>query len=278
VQEKQKPRIKNRKKVSFMLELSLLQSSSTILIAIILFILLIVFYIFGFRLRKRMIKSNPEQAIQDLGQINSTLLGLLALLLAFTFSMSNSRYDTRRELIIEEANNIGTVILRTDIYPDSMQQLLKNQLKDYVEARIAFYQSGMDEKKIVETYLNANEISGKIWSNVASYAKIDNITTRTSEMIPALNAMIDITTTRRAAGESTIPDSIMYFLFILCLCSAFLLGYDHKNKFDWIIVIGFALMLSSTVFTIIDMDRPRSGLIDMDKPNQKIIELREMFK
>jgi hypothetical protein len=43
-------------------------------------------------------------------------------------------------------------------------------------------------------------------------------------------------------------------------------------------VIGFAIMLSATVFTIIDMDRPRSGLIDMDKPNQKIIELREMFK
>lgn len=87
--------------------------------------------------------------------------------------------------------------------------------------------------------------------------------------------MIDITTTRRAAGESTIPDSIMYFLFILCLCSAFLLGYDHKNKFDWIVVIGFAIMLSSTVSTIIDMDRPRSGLIDMDKPNEKIIELRK---
>jgi len=261
-----------------MLELSLLQSSSTILIAIILFFLLIVFYLFGFRLRNRKIKSNPEQAIQDLGQINSTLLGLLALLLAFTFSMSNSRYDTRRQLVIEEANNIGTVILRTDIYPDSMRQLLRGQLEEYVEARIAFYQAGMDIEKMVEAYKKGSEISSQIWSTAAAYAKTDNITTRTSELIPALNAMIDITTTRRAAGESTIPDSIMYFLFLLCLCSAFLLGYDHKNDFDWIVVVGFAVMLSATVFTIIDMDRPRSGLIDMDKPNQKIIELREMFK
>jgi hypothetical protein len=261
-----------------MIELSLLQSSPTIVVAIILFILLIVFYLIGFRLRNQIIKSNPEQTIGDLSQINGTLLGLLALLLAFTFSMSNSRYDTRRELVIEEANNIGTVILRTDIYPDSVRQVLRTHLHDYVEARIAFYQAGMDIEKTVEAYVKANEISGKIWSAVAAYAKIDNITTRTSELIPALNAMIDITTTRRAAGESTIPDSIMYFLFLLCLCSAFLLGYDHKNKFDWIVVIGFAIMLSATVFTIIDMDRPRSGLIDMDKPNQKIIELREMFK
>jgi hypothetical protein len=147
-----------------------------------------------------------------------------------------------------------------------------------VEARIAYYQAGMDIKKVIEAYVQGNKISGQIWSTVAAYAKTDDITTRTSQLIPALNAMIDITTTRRAAGESTIPDSIMYFLFLLCLCSSFLLGYDIKNKLDWIVVIGFAVMLSATVFTIIDMDRPRSGLIDMDKPNEKIIELREMFK
>ncbi len=260
-----------------MLKLSVLQTTPTILIAIILFVLLIVFYILGYRLRLRKNKKNHDHS-QDLGAINSTLLGLLALLLAFTFSMSNSRFDTRRSLIIEEANDIGTAILRADIYPDSMRQLLRSQFKEYVEARISFYQAGMDEKKLVETFLKANEVSSRIWTTVAAYAKIDNITTRTSEMIPALNAMIDITTTRRATGEATIPDSIMYFLFILCLCSAFLLGYDHKNRFDWIVVIGFGIMLSATVFTIIDMDRPRSGLINMDKPNEKIIELREMFK
>jgi hypothetical protein len=261
-----------------MLELSPLQSSSTILVAITLFILLIVFYLIGFRIRGQIVKNNPDHTIEDLGQINSTLLGLLALLLAFTFSMSNSRFDTRRQLVIEEANAIGTAVLRTDIYPDSMRQLLRANLREYVEKRIAFYEAGMDVEKVVMEFKKSDEIGKKIWSIAANYARVDDITTRTSELIPALNDMIDITTTRRAAGESTIPDSIMYFLFALCLCSAFLLGYDHKNKFDWIVVIGFALMLSATVFTIIDLDRPRSGLIDMDKPNQKIIELREMFK
>jgi len=259
-------------------KLSLLQSAPTLLVAITLFILLIAFYILGYRLRTRAIKNSAEHSVEDLGAINGTLLGLLALLLAFTFGMSNSRYDTRRQLAIEEANDIGTAILRTDIYPDSMRQLLRTHLKDYVEARIAFYQARMDIEKTIAEYNRGSEIGNKIWSIVAAYAKEDNITTRTSELIPALNAMIDITTTRRAAGEATIPDSIMYFLFTLCLCSSFLLGYDRKNKFDWIVVIGFALMLSATVFTIIDLDRPRSGLIDMDSPNQKIIELREMFK
>jgi hypothetical protein len=260
-----------------MLKLSLLQSVPAILVAIVIFILLITFYILGYQLRLRTLVRNPEQSMDDLGAINGTLLGLLALLLAFSFGMANSRYDTRRQLVIEEANAIGTVILRTDVYPDSVRQLMRTYLREYVADRIAFYKAGLDVEKTVAEYIRAGEISTKIWSVATNYAKVDPVTTRVSEMIPALNVMIDITTTRRAAGESTIPDSIMYFLFILCLCSAFLLGYDRKNKFDWIVVIGFAIMLSATVFTIMDLDRPRSGLINMDGPNQKIIELEELF-
>jgi hypothetical protein len=261
-----------------MINLSLLQSTPTILIAISLFILIIAFYLLGNHLRSRAVRKNPDLANVEMGAINGTLLALLGLLLAFTFSMSNSRFDTRRQLIIEESNNIGTVILRADIYPDSMRQLLRTNLKEYVEHRIAFYQAGMNIKKVVEHYLKADSIGKVMWFIVATYAKEDNITTRTSEMIPALNDMIDITTTRRAAGEATIPDPIMYFLFILCLGSAFLLGYEKPNRIDWIVVIGFGVLLSLTVYAILDLDRPRSGMIDVDTPHQKIVELRDMFK
>lgn len=260
-----------------MLNLSLLQSTPAIAIAATMFVLIILFYISGYRLRTRTLKRSKDSMIEDLGAVNGTLLGLTGLLMAFTFGMSNSRYDTRRALVIEEANAIGTAILRTDLYPDSMRAVLRGYMKEYVEARIAYYQAGGDWEKVVEENRKANVISSKIWSATATFARKDDVTTRTSELIPALNAMIDITTTRRAAGESTIPDSIMYFLFSLCLCSAFLLGYDRKNKFDWIVVIGFALMMSVTLFTIIDLDRPRRGLITMDRANEKIVELRLMF-
>ena len=257
---------------------SYLQLTSSYTVALALFILIISFYLTGHFIVKRTIRKNPDYLNIELGSINGALLALLGLILAFTFSMASSRFDTRRQLVIEEANNIGTVILRTDIYPDSMRTALRTNLKTYVEERIAFYQSGMNVKKTVEHYLNADAAGKKVWKIVADYARIAPETTRTSEMIPALNAMIDITTTRRAAGESNIPDSIMYFLFMLCICSAFLLGYDNKRKIDWVILIGFTIMLTLTVFTIVDLDRPRSGLINMDGPNQKIVELREMFE
>jgi hypothetical protein len=260
-----------------MFKMSLLQLTPSSVIAIIIFFLIVIFFWLGHRTRFNIIQKDPEHAKVDLKAINGMLLGLLGLLLAFTFGMSNSRFNTRRELVIQEANNIGTVILRTDIYPDSVRKLLRSNLKDYLEARIAFYEAGLDIEKIIYYYRQADAIGKKVWSIAAKYAAEDDITTLTSQFIPALSAMIDIATTRRAAGESTIPDSIMYFLFILCCGSSFLLGYDHKEKIDWIIIVGFSIMLSATVFNIIDLDRPRSGLIDMDTPNQKIVELRQLF-
>jgi hypothetical protein len=260
-----------------MVSFSLLQSAPTFLVATIIFILTIGCYLLGHRIRIKAIEKNPDHANTNLGATSGTLLALLGLLLAFTFSMSNSRFDNRRQLVIEEANAIGTAILRTDFYPDSVRKLLRAGLKEYVENRIAFYRAGMNIQKAIDYYTKADKASKKVWSIAVSYTKTDDVTTRTSMLIPALNEMIDITTTRRAAGEATIPDSIMYFLFILCVGSAFLLGYEQAQKMDWIVVIGFATMLSATVFNIIDLDRPRSGLINMDTPNEKIVELLQMF-
>jgi hypothetical protein len=261
-----------------MLNLTLLQSASTVLVSGVVFILIIIFYFFGLTIRKRIDKRHPEFVKAEIGAINGTLLGLLGLLLAFTFSMSSSRYDTRRNIVIEEANDIGTAILRADLYPDSIRQLLRNNFKEYVEARIGHYEAGRDWDKTVYYFLKADSIGKVLWNIVTNDARVNNVFLRTGQMIPALNAMIDVTTSRRAAGESTVPDSIMYFLFILCFCSAFLLGYDNKSgRIDWILVSGLAIMLSITVYNIIDLDRTRSGFINMDVPNQKIVELRGMF-
>jgi hypothetical protein len=235
-------------------------------------------YFGGYRIRELMIARDIQRSHDDLKTINGMLLGLLGLLLAFTFSMSNSRFDDRRHYVVEEANTIGTTVLRTDVYPDSMRSLLRATLKEYVEERIAFYEVGMNRETALDHYQKAEALGLKTWHIAANYARVDDITTRTSELLPSLNAMIDIAASRRAAGEGTIPDSIMYFLFVLCFVSSFLLGYDHHGKPDWIVVVGFAIMLSATVFYIIDLDRPRSGMVNMDSVHQKIVDLRGMFE
>jgi hypothetical protein len=44
----------------------------------------------------------------DIGTLTGAALGLLALLLAFSFSLALSRYETRRSQVLEEANAIGS--------------------------------------------------------------------------------------------------------------------------------------------------------------------------
>lgn len=260
-----------------MLGFTLLQRTSSFTIAIVIFILVLLFYWLGYRIRKRAIERDPDHAKIDVKTINGMLIGLLGLLLAFTFSMANSRFDDRRHYIVEESNIIGTTILRTDMYPDSVRNLLRSALRDYVERRIAYYEAGLDFEKVAAEYQAAQVLSAKVWRIAADYAKKDDITTRTSLLIPSINEMIDITSTRLAASQGTIPDSIMFFLFAISACVAFLLGYDHNGKFDWIIVLGLSVTLSATIFTIVDLDRPRSGLINMDEPHKNIEGLRQMF-
>src|SRR5688572_29581855 len=129
-----------------------LQTASTYLVAIILLVFIMLSFVAGHQLRKGVIKRDPMRSIPEINPINGMLLGLLGLLLAFSFSMSNSRFDDRRHLIVQEANIIGTTILRTDMYPDSMRNILRSALSDYVEARIAHYDARRDFEKAMSEF------------------------------------------------------------------------------------------------------------------------------
>lgn len=248
------------------------------IIAGIFFVLILGFYRFGFWLRHRKIRRFPEKEEEDSGPLTGAMMGLLALLMAFTFGMANSRYDLRRELVISEANAIGTAILRTEVYPDSIRNNLKAMLKEYVETRIGYYKAGLDNRARDSFLQQTNEMGHRIWHSAAQYARKDDVTTRTSQLLPALNEMIDLVTTRKAAGEAHLPPSILYFLFALCFCVSFMMGYDRKARFDWVVSAGFSIMLSITIYIILDLDRPRSGMINLDRPNEKMVELRGLFK
>ena len=243
-----------------------------------LFVLIILAQWVGFRVKRSQIKKNS--AFKDsIGSVEGSLLGLLALLLSFTFSMSASKNETRRQVIIEEANNIGTVILRCDLYPATERQYLRIELQKYVESRIAYYKAGTDTIKIKAALVRSDLDSRKIWNKVSQLSQNSENMLATQQMVPALNAMIDIITTRDAGNNAHIPDSILWLLFLLTIIGSFLIGHSHKeDQINWIIVLGFALVMLMTIYLIIDLDRPRQGVINMDQIQEKMIELRGYFK
>jgi len=258
---------------------STLYQTPTFVIVAILFILMLVFNRVGFVIHKRQIAKNPESASEGLGPVEGSLLGLLALLLSFTFGMSASRYDARKQSIVQEANDIGTAILRADLFPDSIRTILHTDFKDYVNGRIAYYNSGADADSNTIALKNSAKYSDKIWATVVQQSHDKENTLRSQQMIPALNSMIDSVSKVEAARNATVPDSIFWFLFLLIITASLIVGYSsNSKKINHVIVSGFALMTVLTVFLIMDLDRPRRGIINTEASRQNIIALEDMFK
>nr|WP_315202071.1 hypothetical protein [uncultured Flavobacterium sp.] len=259
------------------MEVSTLNQTEAWVIALLLFILMLISSFIGKRTGNyiRNKKHNEEKLTETSG-----LVALLFFLLAFTFGMSGDRYDSRRKIVIEEANDIGTAILRSDLYPDSTRTLFRKDFKEYVETRISYYQVGADVKGILKADSLSQVISSKLWKLTCDLSKDPANLVATQQMIPALNTMIDITTSRLAGEKAKVPKSILIMLFFLALISAFYSGYSEgrKGKIDWLIQIGFCLLVSLVVLFTLDLDRPRRGFVNLDVPNETIIDLRKNFE
>jgi hypothetical protein len=209
----------------------------------------------------------------------AAMFALLGFILAFTYNMSESRFDKRRQHIVEESNNIGTALLRADLYPDSLRTILRQNFYQYILARIEYYKSGRDEDSINTVLNKATSFSGEIWQMVSRYAKDHpEQWVASGQMIPAVNSMIDIVSTRHSAVQSKVPALIILMLFLLCLATSFFSGYSFgKNKPDWLIIFGFVFTISIVIYITFDLDRPRRGIIRSDKIHHFMENLVTMF-
>ena len=214
---------------------------------------------------------------------NNTVYGavfaLLAFLLAFTFGMSGNRYDARRQATIEEANAIGTAILRTGLYPDSDRVVFRNDLKNYLQARIDYITAGTDISKQIKADKQASLYASRLWDHALQFSQKNPSVIISGQMIPALNDMFDDATTNTYNELMRVPDSIVIMLFILMLICAFFIGYisEGKGRFDWYTGTGFCLLSALVLFITLDLDRPRRGLIQLDTSSQSIILLMDQF-
>jgi hypothetical protein len=258
---------------------SLVYDTPLLYVAIIVAVLIVACHflgVFASRYYLRAQADGPNKINGVAANDGLSLLGFVYLLLAFTFSMSLSRYDVRRTLIYEEANCIGTAILRTDLYPDSARAALRKNFKGYVEARIAYYDAHKLGKDAVHHALaQSEEISHHIWGLAVSMSKDQPNMVRDNQMLPALNQMIDITNKRDANRIARVPDAIIYLLLASVFIGSFITGYDKKS---WVALALFTVMATMTIYTILDLDHPEQGLIRSDLTHSKIVKLREMFR
>jgi len=240
---------------------SFLNDLDTQYITIILFFLMLTAVWLGYKIGLKKTKTENKNS-----EISSSLLGLLALILGFTFAMSGSRYENRKNNLIDEANCIGTAVLRSDIYPDSLKNEFKKDFESYLNSRRDYYLLENDEQKLTASLKQSAVASGKLWNRAAFYAKDKDYFIQSNMMLPALNAMFDSASKSNMVLNSKVPETIVYLMLAFSIIISFFIGYNSglEKKINTKFITGFCFLICIVIFITLDLDRPRRGLIKLD--------------
>ena len=250
------------------------------LFSISLFLGMLVCLEIGRRIGKARFARDPDGADKGVSAIEGAVFALFGLLLAFTFSGAATRFDHRRDLITQEANSIGTAYLRIDLLPAKTQPPLRALYREYVAARLATYQKLPDMAAAHVEYERSLALQSEIWKRSVAASYNADAPAIANLVLPPLNDMIDITTTRLVASQTHPPDTIYYMLFALGLAAALLSGYSlaSSQTRQWLHMLGFAVVISATVYVTMDMEYPRMGLIRIDAADQLLVDLLNSMK
>ncbi|WP_310497871.1 hypothetical protein [Sandarakinorhabdus sp.] len=199
---------------------------------------------------------------QDEGQVLSTALLLLALLLGFTFSMALGRFDERRALVVQESNDIGTAWLRAGLVETPAGAALQDRLAAYARTRV-----GSPSPDQAERLRAGARLRGEIWQMAAAATAPDRSTAQATALIASVNAVLDTATTREKAVAARVPGEVLVLLVLYSQVASFLLGYVFEasgQRHRLASGVLFAL-LAMTIVLILDLDRPQGGSIRIDQ-------------
>jgi hypothetical protein len=235
----------------------------------------------GRRVGLRRIAQGTENGHSGVSTLEGAVLGLLGLLIAFTFSSAMSRFDGRRQLIVEESNDIGTAYLRVDLLPAEVQPSMRELFRQYLDSRLQTYRLVPDMPAVNRELARSAKMQGEIWARSVSASRHPDAHPDAAKLLlPALNAMIDITTTRTIAAQFHPPSVIFVLLFVLVLASSLLAGHAmaEGRRRIWVHMLCFSLAMAAAIYVILDLEYPRIGFIRVDSFDQVLVELRNSMR
>ncbi len=249
-------------------------------LAIGLFFLMMLSVEVGRRIGRYRYATDKDSFSEGLGAAEGAIFALLGLLIAFTFSGAASRFEDRRHLITEEANDIGTAWLRIDLLPPADQPAMRELFRRYTDLRVVAYERVRDTAATEAKTAAALRLQGEIWQlAVAGVRKPEASPGAAQVLLPSLNAMFDIVTTRNTSTRSHPPFAIYLLLGVLCAVGAMLFGYSigpSRNP-NWLHRLAFAGVMALAIYVILDLEFPRRGLIRIDGEDKVLMELRQSF-
>jgi len=247
-----------------------------IAISTLLFVSMLACLEVGYRVGGSKVEEHP-MAHDGIGTIEAAIFALLGLLLGFSFSGATARFDARRLLIIAEANTIETAYLRLDELPASDQPEMRQLFRQYVDARLEAYARIPDMKAFYQGVAQAGKLQQQIWARAVAASHNDPTQNTARLLLPALNEMTNVTTARTIAINSHLPGLVFSLLVWVALSSCVVAGYAmaKRGKRSWLHMVLYAACVALTVYTVTDLDYPRSGLIRLSSADKALEQLRD---
>jgi len=209
--------------------------------------------------------------------LQTSLLGLLALLLGFTFAMAVARFDTRKSLVLEESNAIGKAYWRSQLVTPSQRAGLARQLTDYVKARVDFHRAAGDDARLQAANAESARIEQAIWASAGAVQQLDPSTV-TLLFIQSVNDMFDVNEKRRVALENRVPEPVLHLLFVVSVGALGFLAYGAglTGRRRFISTAIFATLIAFVLTFIRDIDEPTTGLIRVSQ--ESMIRLQSILE
>jgi hypothetical protein len=247
-------------------------------IALVLFALIVLSLRYGWHVGRRRLATLGENANEGVGAVEGAIFAMMGLLLAFSFTGAAGRFEQRRDLIVQETNAIGTAWLRLDLLREGgPREQAQDLLRRYLDQRIDVYGDVTDWPRTLASLEKVAALQTRIGNLVLAQSREDKSQPIPQVLVPALNDMFDIATTRVLATRQHPHYAIFVMLGVLVLVSAFLAGFGQSKvpRQSRLHVLGFATTTALALYLIIDLEYPRFGLIRVDSFDQALVELRK---
>ena len=223
--------------------------------------------------RWRRVRNPDADADRFLSNLSTPSLGLLALMIGFTFAMSLSRFEARTTAVLDEAKAISTAARLGPMLAEPYSTAVAPLFKEYAQLRLAHRGAALGSKQNADRLRRSTEIQKTLWQHALAAQKSSPDAVSTELFIQALDAMIVAHATRVAADRNSVPAVVFLMLEGLAVLSLGFSGYgvararmNHRAA-----MLLMALMIGSVITLILDLDRPQSGLITVSQ--QPLLDL-----
>jgi hypothetical protein len=240
--------------------------------SIVLFLLI---FEAGYRIGRKRRTAIDEPTRAWVTAIYSAILAMLGLLLGFSWAMAQQRFEARRQLVVEEANAIGTTYLRAQWLPQPHRGDVSNLLRQYVDVRLPKdFESRNPEEVVRETSVLSERLQDQLWVQAVDLAQ-KNPTPVVALFLSSLNETIDLHAKRLAEFRNRVPESVLLLLYLFATVAMLITGYGSGLRTVRCVLptVAMVVLLSTSLFVIVDLDRPQQGLINVSQ--ESMIRLQQ---